>query len=324
MANWKTMNADQKKEYRARKAAEVKRLSKEIEQGWGELLENTDELVAFIRSLAWQHRYSVRNRALARTQYPGATFLAAFADWKKNGVKVKKGAKAIKVFAPITIRKYLDAKGNPVEKDSPHVEKIEKRTAFKLVPVFDVSQTDKGSEWMQIIANNIPECERAAAYWEFLTSYLAKRNIPVELTEGDETLGAHGLTRGFPGCVTNGIAQPGTMKITISKYENPTSRVAVLAHELGHAMLHYNKDTPKNISKSRKECEAEAVALIICEAFGIESKKHNISYISGWATVGNKKDYATVEAGLQTAMNIAWEVIEQARNYFQQDELQAA
>lgn len=74
-------------------------------------------------------RYSENNKLLIFSQMPGATLVGKFPYWKKLGRNVKKGEKAIKIFAPI-IRKKDDA------------SEAEEIKGFFLTPVFDVSQTD--------------------------------------------------------------------------------------------------------------------------------------------------------------------------------------
>ncbi|MGM0876190.1 MAG: ArdC-like ssDNA-binding domain-containing protein [Bacillota bacterium] len=65
---------------------------------------------------------------------PKATLVKGFNEWKKHGRFVKKGAKAIKVLAPLIGKK----------KETEENEEKEKKVlyGFRYVNVFDVSNTD--------------------------------------------------------------------------------------------------------------------------------------------------------------------------------------
>ncbi len=71
-------------------------------------------------------------------QRPDATLVKGFNEWKKHGRFVKKGAKAIKVLAPLI--------GKKKEKDEGKSDNEEKEKkvpfGFRYVNVFDVSSTD--------------------------------------------------------------------------------------------------------------------------------------------------------------------------------------
>lgn len=84
------------------------------------------------------HTYSVRNQMLIFTQMPDATLCAGFNKWKAEGRVVRKGEKGICIMAPVSV-KEKDKEGE-VQKDKDGEEK--KTLRFRVVRVFDVSQTD--------------------------------------------------------------------------------------------------------------------------------------------------------------------------------------
>jgi hypothetical protein len=64
----------------------------------------------FLDAQARFHRYSWHNAVLILSQRPAATRVAGFHDWADNfGRAVKKGEKAIWVFAPMRYRKVTVA-----------------------------------------------------------------------------------------------------------------------------------------------------------------------------------------------------------------------
>lgn len=84
-------------------------------------------------------QYSENNQQLIREAMPTATECRTYRQWQAMGRQVRKGEKAIKIYAPKG--KYAvekDQKEGKVEaKDEEEV-----RTRFRAISVFDVSQTD--------------------------------------------------------------------------------------------------------------------------------------------------------------------------------------
>jgi len=80
-------------------------------------------------------------------QYPDATYVAGYKQWKKKFNRhVKKGEKGIAILAPFQYNKKVKKKekvkndsGEIIEKE---VEETKKKTYFKPVYVFDISQTE--------------------------------------------------------------------------------------------------------------------------------------------------------------------------------------
>lgn len=78
------------------------------------------------------HAVSLKNTMLLFTQrMAGATVIGGFKQWLKAGRIVRKGESALWIYAPCVRKVELD---NGAEA---------KETRFRLVPVFDVAQTDE-------------------------------------------------------------------------------------------------------------------------------------------------------------------------------------
>src|SRR5271166_1779807 len=73
----------------------------------GELRSSEDWLryLAFMRRF---HNYSASNCLMILSQRPDATRVAGFHTWKSLGRSVKKGAKGIAIFAPVTRKFTVD------------------------------------------------------------------------------------------------------------------------------------------------------------------------------------------------------------------------
>jgi len=88
------------------------------------------------------HRYSFHNRILIWMDMSEATRVAGFHAWKKLGRSVKKGEKGIPIFAPVRVKKKPEPADNEgiTEEDEKTYNK--ERMFFKVVYVWDVSQTE--------------------------------------------------------------------------------------------------------------------------------------------------------------------------------------
>jgi len=76
--------------------------------------------------------YSIKNKMLIFMQCPEAKEIKGYRAWKAEGRQVQKGQKSIRIFAPLT-------KKNEKTND-------DEVFGFRLVPVFDISQTEEITE----------------------------------------------------------------------------------------------------------------------------------------------------------------------------------
>jgi antirestriction protein ArdC len=92
-----------------------------------------EEQIALITSL--HDGYSERNAMLIAMQMPEATDVSGFKAWLDRGRVVRKGEHGIQILAPAGHRDAVEA--------TEDTEAQSARQFFRLVPVFDVSQTDE-------------------------------------------------------------------------------------------------------------------------------------------------------------------------------------
>jgi len=139
-------------ELTAQKPAEkMKEITDRLEQGIQDLFES-DRFKEYLQVMSKFHNYSFNNTLLIAMQKPDATYLAGYNSWKNLfGRQVVKGAKGIKVIAPSpykvkkeidkidpkTQKPVTDKNGKPVKEETEVTV-----PAFKVVSVFDVSQTE--------------------------------------------------------------------------------------------------------------------------------------------------------------------------------------
>jgi len=212
----------------------------------------SEQLRAYLATLARFHRYSVGNVLLIVLQRPNATRVAGVRAWNRLGRHVRQGEKGIRIMAPIVWRKK---KGDmPDGKEGDDAEEL---VRFRSVCVFDVAQTD---------GQPLPEFAEArgepGGFTGRLVEFAAEQGIEVEFS--DALGSAHGLSSGG--------------RILVRKGLSPAEEFSVLAHELAHELLHKAEEA-KPSSRTVRETEAEAVAFVVCQAIGLEATNAAADYI---------------------------------------------
>jgi hypothetical protein len=205
-----------------------------------ELAEATDtariseEMVQYLDMCARFHRYSPQNVWLILMECPHATKVAGFRKWQSMGRCVRKGEKGIAILAPI-LKKFDDDEG----------EEVDKLIGFKIVYVFDVTQTDGDPlpgppDWKSP--------EKNAELTELLKDFTRSKDITIEVKD-------------LPGEI-QGASCGG--KIIL----DPEAGTKTLIHEIAHELLHQVKGSPKD--SIIREVEAESVAYIVAKHFGLD------------------------------------------------------
>ena len=204
-------------------------------------------LVEYLNVMARFHKYSFNNILLNTLQNPDATRVAGFQTWKSMNRIVRKGEKGIGIIAPMIGKKKDEAMG----------EGNKTVFGFKVVHVFDVSQTD---------GEDMPEFAQShgdpGEYHEKLESLVRDRGIDLIYIAPDG--GA------------DGVSKHGEIHV---RPDLPScEKFSVLAHELAHEILHHG-NRRNETTKSIRETEAEAVAYVVCQAIGVETTTRSSDYI---------------------------------------------
>jgi len=198
--------------------------------------------------------YSWHNQMLIWRQKPDASFVGGFNTWLKCGRYVRKGERGIAILAPMFFkdrRQGEDATETEIQ-----------RIWFKVVYVFDISQTD-GTPLPELPSKSVGE--RGEDMLSRLLRFAESRGIAVRFVEKCKLNGAAGTSKGT--------------EIEIRTCETDlTTQAATLAHEIAHSLLHFTPDGKKiatregkEIDKQQRELEAEATAYVVCSYFGIQS-----------------------------------------------------
>ena len=208
----------------------------------------------YLRTSAAFWDYSWHNQMLIWRQKPDASFVGGFHTWLKCGRNVRKGEKGIAILAPI----FFKDKRQTTDRS----EEETKRLWFKVVYVFDISQTD-GTPLPELPSRSVGE--RGEDVLSRLHRFAESRGITVRFVEKCSLNGAAGTTKGT--------------EIEIRTSETDvTTQAATLAHEIAHSLLHFTPDGKrittrdgKEIDKQQRELEAEATAYVVGSYFGIQS-----------------------------------------------------
>ena len=91
-----------------------------------------------VRSTNGLARYSFGNQLLIALQCPDATYVAGFRAFLKLNRGVRRGERAIRILAPMSVR---GREAQQRESDTV-TDEASRRIFFRAVPVFDVSQTE--------------------------------------------------------------------------------------------------------------------------------------------------------------------------------------
>ena len=216
-------------------------LTESLERG------HSDELKKYLQTMSRFHRYSFRNTLLIALQNPQATHVAGFHAWKKLGRYVRKGETGIVIIAPLVYKKE-------VADDSDNSANVTEINGFKVVYVFDISQTDGADMPEYAHVHGDP-----SRYSELLDTFITASGI--RLAYSDD-LCADGLSSGG--------------QITIRLGLSAAEDFAVKVHELAHEFLHHSDE---KLTKTQKETEAEAVAYVVCQSIGLDTNTAFSDYI---------------------------------------------
>lgn len=224
-----------------------------------------------VRSTNGLARYSFGNQLLIAMQRPDATFVAGFRAFLALNRCVRKGERAIRVLAPMTIRRRGKEPGEQKPQPRSAGEKPDTMTVFRGVSVFDVSQTDPlpGREPVPLQ----PPCEPiAGASHQHLLA-------PLETLAGE--LGYTIVYRLLSGDA-DGWCDFEKHEIIINEDLAPNAQLRVGVHELAHAQGVSYKD----FGRRKAEVLVDTVTYIVCGSVGLDVSGDSIPYIAGWGEQG--------------------------------------
>nr|WP_110326419.1 YodL domain-containing protein [Hungatella effluvii] len=286
-------------------AEKLKEITDRLEQGISELFES-DRYKEYLSVMSKFHNYSFNNTVLIAMQKPDATLVMGYNAWKDKAIgrHVKKDEKGIKIIAPSpfkvkkqmekidpkTQRPIIGRDGKPVTE-----EKEVTIPAFKVVSVFDVSQTE-GRELPNLAVDALTG--DVDKYRDFFAALEKTSPVPV----GFEKIvgGAHGYYH---------LEEE---RIALNEGESQLQSLKTLIHEIAHAKLHSIDlnipldEQPNRPDRRTREVEAESIAYTVCQHYGLDTSDYSFGYVAGWSS---GKELTELKNSLETIRRTAAEII---------------
>lgn len=281
---------------------------------------------AYLDFMSTGYRYSARNMAIVKSQYPGASFVGSYNFWKEKGFSVTKGEKAIKILVPHKLHFYQDPDSQKYvsySKLSPEMKRrvnakdktvaTREGTYYDLGNVFDVLQTAaKPEDYPSIFPNRPfaiknPKPEQTKQVIDGLKQIAKEEHVPVQ--DGHSAKFPSFKLGAAKGATISTKGQP--REIVMKPGLSDPEYAATLIHELAHAKMHNQKhaaaskfwslndpDSPE--FRDIKEFQAEMTSYVVSKAVGLDTSEEAMPYIAGWTN--NLKQIEGTEEQQQAAI----------------------
>ncbi len=276
-----------------------------LEEGIKEIF-SSGKYADYLKVMSRFHRYSLNNTLLIAMQNPEASLVAGYHAWQKKFERhVCKGEQAIRIIAPAPERRLVQKeKLDPVsqqpilDKDGqPIMEETEINVPrFKVVPVFDVSQTE-GKE----LPSLSKALDKPVQAYELLFNALKNASpVPIAFENMKAT--------------KDGYYHLKDKRIALRKGMSESQTLASAVHEIAHAKLHDRDPQARGAQAGEKgkdprtqEVEAESIAYAVCQYYGIETGENSFGYVAGWS---GDKELSELKASLKTIRDTASDLID--------------
>lgn len=286
----------------------LKEITAGIEKGIQELFQS-DRYRNYLSTMSKFHRYSLNNVMLIHSQMPDATLVAGRKKWQtqfQRKVLDSERSHGIEIIAPASFNKTIQTEkldpdtqlpilgrdGKPVME-----EKTIKIPYFKMVKVYDVSQTD-GKPLPKLSMNLTGD---VAQYEVFLEALKRTSPVPMEIKPIPKDM--------------DGYLNMETQRIAIQEGMSEVQTISAFVHEIAHAKLHNPGKAAKQTEQDQntEEVEAESISYAVCQYFGIETGDNSFGYIASWS---QGKELEKLKASLTIINKTASELITSIEQHF--------
>ncbi len=246
-----------------------------------EQLVTSDDWTSFLTQSRRFHNYSPNNQELLAAQLVARGLdasegaVASFTTWGRlrdvagEACRIRKGERALWVYAPITVtRRVLDETSGDEHTVAAGVR------GFKPVPVFHSSQLAVAPA---LATPPLPERLRGhdapGHVWTAISDELSAAGFTVALVPRER------------GESWNGRTDFTNFEVRVQDDLDPPQRLKTLAHEWAHVQLGH-ADVGAGARRHVAEVEAESVAFLVMGTVGIDAAGYTIPYVTGWAGRG--------------------------------------
>lgn len=289
------------------KEEKTKQAFEMIEQGVKDVY-SSDNFRKYLSCCSKFHSYSLNNTLLILAQKPDATLVAGYNAWQRNFNRhVDKGERGLIILAPVTskitqLMDKADEDGNPIldENGDPiKEERVINQLRFTTTTVFDIFQTS-GEPLPSLIHNLTGSSDEILA---FIDSVKNICTIPIDYHSPSKDAVLAGGAKGY-----YSIAED---RIVLNMELEDMQIAKTLIHEYSHSILH--KKTDKD--SDQREIEAESLAFVLCDHFGIDTSDYSFGYIASYAA----QDEAKLKTILSNIQSTAHEMIDKLEPLFAQN-----
>ena len=245
----------------------LKELTEKLEQGVSEIF-TSGRYAEYLSAMSKFHTYSFGNVMLILMQNPAASCVAGFHTWKKEfGRNVKAHESGLKILAPCPYRRFIEQ--DKLDKDGTPVldaagKPLRERTLVQLMRFRIVTVFDiSQTEGKELPSIGVSELSGNIDRFEELANAITSVSPVPILYEAP-----HGAAKGCFNHVTEEILKrPGMSK-----------------------------------DQHTREVEAESVAYVVCQHFGIVTSDYSFGYVAGWS---KGKDLDELKSSLDTIRSCA-------------------
>lgn len=275
----------------------LKDLTEQLEKSIQDFMES-EKYKAFLSSMAKFHNYSLNNQILIAVQKPDSTLCAGYTTWQKQNRYVKKGEKGIKIICPSPYKKeYLKdvidkTTGKPeLLPDGKAKQEIVQKVIpfFKVGYVYDISQTE-GQPLPEVTHRLKGDLDSDLKRLKEALLEVSPVPVAFQPVEGS----------------ANGFYSPAAGEIVVDSTLSEKQSLKTLIHETAHAILHNPETASSQSTRETKEVEAESVAYVVCQYFGLNTSDYSFGYIAGWSS---GKGTPELKASLENIRNTSNEII---------------
>jgi hypothetical protein len=242
-------------------------------------LENISTNESWLEYLAFQskfYNYSFSNTLLIYSQNPGASYVAGYKKWQSFNRYVRKSEHGIKILAPMRYK----VKGEENDDD------VFKIGGFRLVSVFDISQTDGSDEFLPVLVGGLKTSVIGES--DIYNNIINRIDIPVKEVDQLTAKGCYYLEN---------------PRIEVRSSLSVVQKIKTLCHEYSHHLHHTKHYDDEGYAIG--EIIAESSAYIVCSYLGIDTSDYSIGYVKSWC-----KDLDVLQSTASKIQKISSEIIQ--------------
>lgn len=285
MTRQKQRTTEDQQRWQAEQAARTTALMEQLEAGI-QALQTSADFKRYLAAAARFHSYSYANVLLVLAQKPSAIRVAGYRTWQRLGRQVRKGERAIYIFAP---RPYRVTTATAAGE-----EETREGLTFRLVPVWDQAQTD-GDPLPAMDAPALTGDADTATY-DALVRFATHEDLTITNddpnTDGDDSCSRY-----------HGYYSPGR-KLIFVKRAAPAQMLKTLIHELAHHLDSELRSAPQ----PERETVAEATAFVVAAHRDIDTGSYSFPYVAAWA--GQDDGVTLLKAVMARVQHIAHQMID--------------